>query len=277
MRQHRTLPFLVTSLVLLLLGLPACDGQSPGSSSPPNRFSLTVQVEDPSGAPIEDARVGVRPCFRLETGLDCGGAFRSSGVSEPSTEKRARTAPQRPSTRETIINPPYPNPFHGQLILEVAVANPSVFRSTLRTLDGTVVDTAANTSLEADAHRFLFRTKDLPSGLYEQHSQVRVDGEVALRDTHSVVLFRSHLPLEPGRILGKTDADGTLSTTDRAQFPSLYSPPPITARDNAGVTTDTLRVATTVQFVVQQNLNADEQVFPRVVTEDTDTVTLTLP
>jgi hypothetical protein len=281
MRRRRTLSLLATGLVLLLLGLSACDSQSPGSSSAPSRFSLTVQVEDPSGAPIDDARVGVRPCFRLG-GLDCGPRLRSSARSEPSSKNDARTASQHLRITEPSISPPYPNPVRDRATFEVVVPNPSTVRSTLHTLDGSVVDTVANTSVDRGVSPFLFEPKKHPSGLYEQRSQVRVDGAVVARDTHYVALFRSG----PGRPpfgpegaapLGQTDADGTLSTTDRARFPSLYSLPPIIARDGSGVPVGTLRVAPTVQFVVRENRHSEERGFPRAVTADTDTVTLVLP
>jgi hypothetical protein len=166
--------------------------------------------------------------------------------------------------------------------IEVAVPNPSTVRSTLHTLDGTPVDTVANTSVDRGVSPFVLEPENRPSGLYEQRSQVRVDGTVTARDTQYVALFRSgpsRPPFGPEgtALLGQTDADGTLSTTDRTRFPSLYSLPPITTRDASGVPVGTLRVAPTVQFVVRENRHSEERGFPRAVTADTDTVTLVLP
>jgi hypothetical protein len=145
-----------------------------------------------------------------------------------------------------------------------------------------VVDTVANTSVDRGVSQFVLELEERPSGLYEHRSQVQVDGTVTARDTNYVALFRSG----PGRPpfgpegtapLGQTDADGTLSTTDRPRFPSLYSLPTIKTRDAAGVAVGTLRVASTVQFVIRENRHSEERGFPRAVTADTDTVTLVLP
>ena len=279
MSRCRTLSLLVPGLVLLVLGLPACDSQSPGPSSDPGRFSLTVQVEDPSGAPIDDARVGVRPCYRLG-GLRCGPAIKHRTLPGGLNGKQAQTDTLPLRSTEPVFAS-YPNPSRTQTTFEVAVPHPSFVRSTLHSLDGTTVDTIAHLSIKRGRHTFLFGD-GVPSGLYEQRSQVQVDGAVTARDTQYVALFRSgpsRPPFGPEgtALLGNTDADGSLSMTDRARFPSLYSLPPTTARDAAGVPVGTLRVAPTVQFVVRENRHSEEHAVPRAVTADTDTVTLVLP
>ncbi|PSQ97751.1 MAG: hypothetical protein BRD55_00995 [Bacteroidetes bacterium SW_9_63_38] len=283
MIQRRTLFLLAAGLGLLLL-LNGCDSQSANNSSADNRFSLTVQVEDASGAPIEGARAGVRPCYRLGEGLDCGpGLRRSTQLSGTSDAEATRTASQHPTRSDPVFRPPYPNPMVTRATFEVAVPNPSLIRSTLHTLDGTVVDTVANTSVEQNRlYRFGLSPDGLSSGLYEQRSQIRVDGTVTARDTNYVALQRegpSRPPFGPAGTasLGETGPDDTVITKNRAHFPNPYALPTVKIRDETGVALGTLQVAASVQFVVEKDLHAEEVGFLRAVRIDTDAVTLTLP
>ncbi len=282
MSRLQTLSFLATGICLLLLGLSGCDNQSPNTSSEPNRFSLTVQVEDASGAPVADAQVGVRPCYRFGNGLGCGSSLRRSAERSESPDADVpRPASQHPTPSEPVFEAPFPNPFVTSITFAVASPEPALFRSTLHTLDGTVVDTIAENEA-CQTCRFRFKPEGIPSGLYEQRSRLRVDGAVTARDTHYVALRRagpSRPPFGPAgtALLGTTDADGTLTTTNRARFPSLYSLPTITVRDTDGVILDTLQVASSVQFVVEESVGAEKVGFPRVVTADTDAITLSVP
>lgn len=60
-------PYYAIAVLLLVLLLFGCDSEGGGAP-----FSVTVQVEDAQGAPVQGAEVGVRPCYDGGGEIVCG-------------------------------------------------------------------------------------------------------------------------------------------------------------------------------------------------------------
>jgi hypothetical protein len=170
------------------------------------------------------------------------------------------------------IDPISPNPFGEATTLRVQVPASSTLQSTVHTLDGTEVRTIVDGTVSQGLHQFRWQAGDLPDGLYEHRTHLRIDGEIAAHDTTYAALVRDR----PNPFsLGTTNANGKVSTTARARFPSLFDVPTFAARDAGGTRLGTVQVAPTVEFVV--TTSETQYTYRRPVVDEKNTFTLTVP
>lgn len=169
------------------------------------------------------------------------------------------------------IRPIFPNPLRDRTTMGARVDTVSIFRSTAHTLDGASVQTVVEDTVERGIHRFFWAAEALPPGVYEQRTQIETGGEVVVRDTTYAVLVRDALEAAS---LGETDADGTVSTTERVRFPALYDVPPIEVRDTEAIVRGAIEVSPTVEFVV--TTDAGVETVRRTVAEGENMLTLTV-
>jgi hypothetical protein len=165
-----------------------------------------------------------------------------------------------------------PNPFGEATTLRVQLPASSTLQSTVHTLDGTEVRTIVDGTVSQGVHQFRWPAGDLPDGLYEHRTHLRLDGEIAARDTTYAALARN---TPNAASLGTTGEDGRVSTTSRIRFPSFFDVPTFAARDTNGNRLGTVQVATTVEFVV--TTSEAQYTYRRPVVDEKNTFTLTVP
>lgn len=206
----------------------------------------------------ENLRSDTECQFRLRFVTTDGDVLKSSPV--------ALQVPKLPR-----IEPLHPNPVRSSATLQVEVGTTSTFRSTVHTLDGAQVETVVDGTITQGIQQLLWAPQGLPDGLYELHTRIGTDGEIAARDTTYAAIVRD--PAKAASI-GTTGEDGRVSTTSRIRFPSLFDVPAFEARDPDGNRLGEMRVAATVQFVV--TTPNGRQTYRRSITDGKNTVTLPL-
>ncbi len=185
----------------------------------------------------------------------------SNVVGEPDT---VRISP----SDDAVIRPPSPNPVRQRAVFDVAVSEASAITSTVHTLNGEKIQTIVQEEISTrGTHRYVWHAGNVPAGLYEHRTQIRTDGDIVARDTAYVAVAGTGS-------LGATDADGTVSTTDRTRFPALYDVPTIEVRDENQILLDTMQVSPTVEFAV--TTENGRQTFQRTVSEGENTLTLSV-
>lgn len=173
-----------------------------------------------------------------------------------------------PTSFDFLIRSPFPNPVWDRAIFEVAVSEAATIETTFHTLDGEKLETIFQEEVSARGiHRYAWDARGESAGVYEHRTQIRTGGEVVAEDT-------SYVAVAGTGALGTTDADGSISTTERTRFPALYDVPTMEVRDPDGVTLDTMRVSPTVEFVV--TAENGRQTFRRTVSEGENTLTLSV-
>jgi len=181
----------------LCLGLGACSDDDPVK---PQEFTVTIQVTDPAGNPVEGLRVG----------LLNDNPYMQDGIAVAKASAAIRFQIPVPCRVQCAIQD-----IEGQAIREMVDAD----------LPAGVHQIVWNGRDNADVHqpsgRYTFHMVALQLGTGQQLFEDRTDMLLAMLDT-------SRVPA------GYTDARGRLVLKDRKLFPHLYNRPDMTATDETG-------------------------------------------
>ena len=297
----RRWPYLYLVAVLLpTLFLAGCDQQS---SEP---FFVEVRVENQQGDSVQDASVGVRPCYELGDEVACSPSMLFQPVSTASAASPVEltswevqregsdavltwtTASETNNDRFEIMRKIEGGSFeqiatvdgqgttdettHYQYRYENLRSDTEYqFRLRFVATDGTQVETVVDGTIAQGIQQLSWSPQDLPDGLYELRTRIGTNGEVAARDTAYAAIIRGPANAAP---LGTTSEDGRVSTTSRIRFSSLFDVPAFEARDAQENRLGEIRVASTVQFIV--TTSNGRQTYQRSVVDGKNSFTLTV-
>ena len=203
---------LVTILAGLCLCLGACNDDDPVK---PAEFTVTIEVKDTAGNPVEGLRVGLL----------------NDTPYLPGSQGAAKAA----------------------VAIQFIVAQEARVRFDIRDIEGNEIAVLVDDTLRAGWHRIMWNGNNSaeehqPSGRYTAHMVARQLGTNNLLFEDSTDMLMSLL--DTSRVpQGYTDSAGRLILKDRKLFPHLYDRPPMEATDENAqimgkiVLTPTMRIS----------------------------------
>ena len=229
-------------------------------------FQLNIRLTDASGNPMPGIKIcGWNPVPCWVTLDDCKAGSLPASDSLPSSPR---------------LYGCWPNPFEPAAYLQFDAAEACSAFMQFRDLDQRHIRTLVRGVVPAGHHAIMWDCRDslgqvLPATLYEARLELWSSDRHTFLFGDSTWIADYSVDLDdPAIRLGFTDAGGQVVCEEKRRFPSLYTYPPLIARDEQGMVLGTFTYSDTLVIAAADTAAHATRMFRRVLTSGVNNLSL---